>query len=33
VRKLRDEGETNVFNLREGTNGWVRKIEPGKLVY
>ncbi len=33
VKKLRDEGETNVFNLREGTNGWVRKIEPDKLIY
>jgi molybdopterin/thiamine biosynthesis adenylyltransferase/rhodanese-related sulfurtransferase len=33
VKKLREEGESNVFNLKDGTNGWVRKIEPDKLQY
>ena len=33
VRKLRSEGQNNVFNLKEGTNGWVQKIEPGKFRY
>jgi adenylyltransferase/sulfurtransferase len=33
VRKLRKEGQSNVFNLRDGTNGWVRNIETKKLRY
>ena len=33
VRKLRDQGYSNVFNLKGGTNKWVESIEPDQLRY
>lgn len=33
VRKLRENGYENVFNLKGGTNAWVKEIEPEKFLY
>jgi len=33
VRKLRLQGFENAFNLKGGTNGWVKSIDPSQMYY